>query len=478
MEVTLVYPRLNRADFESGSIHMPLGILYLASYLRQNEINVNVVDCTFLHTWHEYIERMRLSDSDIIGFSFSSPMADLAFEAIRITKQMFPNALIIAGGPHPTVDPENTIKNENIDIVVIGEGEEILLELCKTYTSGSRDFSNIGRILFKGDDGCIKKSQVGVPFSIDLDKFGLLGRDLIDIEKYISVSGRVTLITSRGCPGKCTFCQPTLKSLFGTKIRTHSTDYVIRDMIQIRDKYYNNNFLIEIVDDTFCFNKQRVLNICNKIIENKLNKIPWWCINRVDFFDEQIAEALKKAGCIGLSLGIESGSNRILQKVMRKNINIDEIKRTFKICNKYGLLTVAFFMIGSPSETKEDLEMTNSIIKKIHPDVIAISVTTPIIGSELYKNSLKEGSLNISESSDYGYYGVKYPMKLELLSYEDISIYKRKFIKTWFTNTWRNVKKYISFCFSITKIRLAYLILERSLIIRFNWFDLPIHKKL
>lgn len=470
MKVTLVYPRLNQASFGSGSIHMPLGVIYLASYLRQNGIDVNIVDCTFLRTWDEYIERMEESNPDIIGFSFSSPMAGLAFEAIDIAKRVLPKALIVAGGPHPTVDSGNTIKNNNIDVVVIGEGEEILLELCRTYASASRDFSKIGRVFFKEDNGYVKRAEVDTPFSLSLDKFPLPERDLIDIDKYISVSGRVTMITSRGCPGRCNFCQPTIRSLFGTKIRSHSSEYIIRDMMQIKDKYYNDNFLVEIVDDTFCFNKSRVLTICDKIVENRLNKIPWWCINRIDFFDEEIAKALKNSGCIGLSLGVESGSDRILNDVMKKEISTDKIRKVFDLCHKYRFMTVAFFMVGNPTETKEDMEMTNSLLRDIHPDVVAISTTTPIIGSELYYSAIKENTLNISDFQDYGYYGTRYPMKLRFLTRDDVQEYKGKLVRTWLINMRKNLIKYIPFCFSLSKLKLVFSILKRSLRIRFNWY--------
>lgn len=469
MKVTLVYPRFNKATFGSGSIHMPLGVAFLATYLRHYGIDINVIDCTFFQSENDYLQKVRQSQPDIIGFSFSSPLADMAFHAIAATRASLPDALIVCGGSHPTVDPENTINDKNVDVVVIGEAEHLLFELCNTYSSGRRDFSHIGRIFFKDNNYTVRQTDMEAPYIQDLDSLPMLDRSFLDVDRYIALNGRLTMITSRGCPGRCTFCQPALRKLFGNKVRSHSPEYVIRDMFQIHNQYRHKNFIIEILDDTFCFNKVRVLAICDLIIKNGLNTIPWWCSNRIDLFDEDLAIQLKRAGCVGLSLGIESGSPRIRQDILKKDISEAQIGKTFRICHRHGLFTVAFFMVGSPTETLEDLEMSNSTIKKIHPDIVAVSVTTPIIGSALYYDAIRNGSFNITDSSGYGIYGVKEPMKLESLTTSDIIRYKKKLVWTWVANIWKNTLKYLSWCFPLSKAKVLFFLFKRSSATRLKW---------
>lgn len=442
MKITFVYPRIKQSDFGSGSLDYPIGIISLASYLKKEEpkIETSIIDATFMKSWSDYKKAVSREKADIFGFSFSSPLADDAFRAIKITKKICPDALIIAGGPHPTVDPVGTIKKGEADLVVSGEGEEILKEIIKRYKN-DKNFSQIQAITYKKDKKLIASPRKS--FIEDLDKLPIPDRDLLDIEKYLKTSGSLHLITSRGCPFNCFFCQPTQRKIFGEKVRTESPERVIIEIRHLIKKYGERKFVLFFADDTFTFDKKRVKEICKLMIKDGFNKIPWWCHSRSNTFDEEIAKTLAKSGCIGVSFGVESGSQRILSEIMRKGITIEQTRKAFNLCHKYNLLCLAYLMIGTPTETIDDLEATAKLIREIHPDIISISRTTPMPGSALYDYAKKDGVLNLKKSSDFGYYGEVRPLKLKNLKEKQIEFYKSKWAKTWLFSLYKNFFKYL-----------------------------------
>lgn len=442
MKITFIYPRIKQSDFGSGSLDYPIGILSLVSYLKQknSQIDTEVIDSTFMKSWLEFKKTVKKNNADIFGFSFSSPLADDAYKAIKIVKNIHPKALIVAGGPHPTVDPIGTIKKGKVDIVVSGEGEEILQDIVEKFIK-SQDLSLIqGTFIYKNKKILTNERQ---GFIKDLDKLPMPDRNLLEIERYLKTSGSLHIITSRGCPFNCFFCQPTQRKLFGEKVRYESPERVILEIEELMKNYGHKKFVLFFADDTFTFDKKRVKEICRLMVKKGFNKIPWWCHSRVNTFDEEIARTLKKSGCIGVSFGVESGSQRILNEVMKKGITVEQTIRAFKWCHKYNLLGLAYLMIGTPTETIDDLEATNRLIADIHPDIISISRTTPMLGSALYEYARKHKILNLKKSKDFGYYGEVKPLKLDKLTEEQIEFYKNKWARTWLFNLYKNSFKYI-----------------------------------
>ena len=472
MKITLVYPRLNEEDCGSGSIHMPLGVLYLASYLRAHGHECSLVDATFIETWEEFEERLKADRGDIIGMSFSSPLANFGFKAAEIAKRLYPESLIVTGGPHSTVDPEGTIGTDSVDLAVIGEGERILLEIVEAL-EGGKGFGHIKGIYYK-EDGKVVKTEDRIDFETDLDSFPKPALDLIDLNRYIEKTRRVTIVTSRGCPGKCDYCQPTIDVMFGRKVRGHSPERIIEEVKYVAENYFHdNNFIIEFVDDTFCYNRKRVLDFCDLMVDEGLDYLPWWAISRVDHCKrEEVVEALKKGGCVGISFGVESGSQRILDE-MGKHTPLSTIHTAFEHCHKHGLLTVAFLMVGYPTEKVEDLLMTKKLVTRIHPDVVAVSITTPMLGTDLYEYAREAGILNISGFSDYGYYGTKATLKMDHLTNEQVVAFRKSLVKVGFLNLYKNMLKYI---FIMTsghrgRTRLFMSTVARSIKARVSWLN-------
>lgn len=394
----------------------PLGVQYLAAYLKSNNIDCDIIDLTFTG-WSEYEKQLQDKKPEYIGFSIATPIAEIGLKAINMAKKVLPNSITIIGGPHATVEAEN-LKS---DIVVIGEGEKILLEIIQ---------KNIKKGTFVGER------------IENLDNIPFPARDAINMNKYIEINSAIEVMASRGCPFNCLFCQPTQRRIFGNKIRMRSPDNVISEINELIKKY-GRGYRIYFEDDTFGWNKEWLEKFCSMV---KPLKIEWNCNTRVDMVDEERLRMMKESGCAFIYYGVESGSQRILN-FMRKGITVEQIEKAFELTHKIGLFCHAFVIIGTPTETKEDLEATRSLIEKIHPDGLQVSIMTPLIGTDLDTFCKERNISNIRKLSDYHYCMNEYPIKLEHLTADDLKYYKEKMICTWKSQQIKNVSKYIKFLF-------------------------------
>ncbi len=440
-KILLIYPRFNGDSSGSGSLHPPLGVCYLSSYLESYGKIVDILDLTFYNNWSNVYNKVKSISPDIVGISFSSPLAHYAFQCIHLIRQI-KNVPIIAGGPHPSLAPADAL-NKGADIAVMGEGEEIFLKIIESLEIG-KSYKNINAIAYKHNGAITVNERDG--FIHNLDDIPMPAIEKLDLDKYIKKTKRVTVITSRGCPGRCYYCQPAISKMFGRRIRRNSPERVMQEVIRIKQNApARNKFIIEFVDDVFTWNSNWIKKFTEYYKEERI-RIPFWIISRADLFNNDIARMLKSAGCIGISFGVETGSEKLLTQ-MKKDISTTQIINSFDICHKIGLLTVAFWMVGTPGETEEDFVQSLKLMRRLHPDISAVSLTTPMIGSELYygiKDS--HGDLVIENYNQYGYYS-------KAASYfkgnERKIIQKRKAIlqRASFISTYKNLPKYFNMCF-------------------------------
>ncbi|MEW6295909.1 MAG: radical SAM protein [Candidatus Diapherotrites archaeon] len=411
--ITLVYPRT--PELLAGGSSAPLGIQYIASYLAANKIKSEIIDLTFT-SWKEYKQRLKQVSPKFIGFSIQTPIAKNGLRAIEIAKKICPHAKVIVGGAHATVDTANMLKNKHVDFLVVGEGEKIFLNIIK---------------------GKIKERLVYGEHVEKLDVIPFPNRKLIDYGKYLRMNHEIEIMMSRGCPYNCIFCQPTQRKLFGDKVKLRSPENVVAEIKQIINNY-GSNFIFYFLDDTFTWNLDWLKKFCESVKPLKIN---WKCSTRVNLIDKEKLEMMKDAGCTFINYGVESGSQKILN-FMRKGITVKQIKEAFKMTHKAEILCHAFIIIGTPTETKEDLEMTVRLIKEIHPDGIQVSIMTPLIGTDLEKYCLEKAILNIKRLSDYHYCMNDYPIRLENLTKEDLAFYKKKIFLAWSSTKHKNYIKY------------------------------------
>ena len=409
--ILLVYPRTKEKLI--GGVSCPLGIQYLASFLRNNGASVEIADMTFagLDGCRDALSRIK---PDFVGFSMQTPIAKDGFEAISMTRKMLPDAKIIVGGAHPTV--ADISGNKNIDFIVKGEGELSMLKIVQ------------------GNEK--QRVIAGEPIS-DLDDLPFPDRDM-NIP-YIEKNREIELMVSRGCPYNCMFCQPTQRRLFGSSVRMRTPNNVIWEIRTLIARFGKDN-LFYFLDDTFTWNPAWLKDFCR--LAKPLN-IRWKCSTRVNLIDGDKLAMMKDAGCVFINYGVESGSQRILD-FMRKGITVRQIEKAFEQTHKAGILCHAFIIVGTPTETKNDLDATLELVKKIHPDGLQISIMTPMPGTDMEKYCKEKGILNISDSDEYNYCMNSYPIKLKHLTEDDLKTTKDKLMKTWSMFRLKNVWKYLN----------------------------------
>lgn len=364
----------------------PLGLMYIAGYLRKHTNHqVEILD-----TQVEQINYIRLEEEirkinpDVVGVTAMTFTLIDATKVAETAKKVNPNIKTIFGGPHVNIYAEETMNIPVVDFVVLGEGEEAVKELLEKIGDFKKLYEVKG-ILFKDGEKIINTGNRALIQNLDIMPFP--ARDLTPYKKYSSVLGKsqpvTTMFTSRGCPYKCLFCD---RPHLGKNFRAHSAEYVVAEMKECKKIGINE---IMIYDDTFTIDRKRVVDICNKIITDNL-RIYWDVRARVNTVDEELLKLMAKAGCQRIHYGVEAGTEKIL-KVLRKGITLDMAEKAFRLTKKMGMQTLGYFMIGSPEETREDIAATAKFIKKISPDYIHVSVTTPFPATELYYRALKEG---------------------------------------------------------------------------------------
>ena len=371
---------------EERGYNPPLGLLYIAGYLEKYaKHNITVIDSQVEKLDYSSLEsRVRSIRPDIVGITAMTMTMIDVIKTVDIVKSLDSNIKVILGGPHVHLFPEETIDLKGVDYLVLGEGEVTFKELLDSVNDKSR-LRDIPGLVFK-DNGKIINTGVR-PLIKNIDEVPFPARHMVSYKKYTSLLSKgnivTTIFTSRGCPYKCTFCdRPHLGKMF----RARSPENVVQELEECV-KMGIDNFLF--YDDTFSVNKKRVIDICKEIIKRKLS-IDWDIRTRVDNVNEEMLRLMKKAGCNGIHYGIETGSEKIL-KVLDKGITIEQANRIFELTRKYRIPTLAYFMIGNPTETIDDINTTFKVMKMLKPDYVHLTILTPFPGTKIYFDGLKSG---------------------------------------------------------------------------------------
>ena len=402
---------------KSGNLHTrargitpPLGLMYLASYIRQTRGDeVKIIDMRLSkEPLKEIYHIVNDFKPDIIGISALTLEAPAMYYLAHFVKQIS-DIPIIVGGPHATSVPEEVIKYHDIDIVVIGEGEFTFKEILDTYESQAQDLSMINGIAYKDhNDIIINKPKGSIS---DLDQLPFPAWDLVKIDRYAVLPSMSTvgyrpymvLLTSRGCPFHCTYCH----NIFGKKFRARSVDNVLGEISMLIEQYKISDF--EIIDDISNFNKERFKYIMNGIIERG------WQVNlsfpngvRTDLLDEEIICLMKKAGTSEISIAVETVSMR-LQKMVRKNLNLDKVKKMIDVCADAGMFIRGFFMLGFPTETEKELKATIDFACKSRIHEALFFIVNPFGGTELSQQVELAGKVPFNiKPEDYDYHSMPF----------------------------------------------------------------------
>lgn len=406
--ITLIFPR-----FEYPSGDFSLGLAYLSSYLKHKHqgIKIDLIDTTFNPDMKYVSARLNESRPDIVGIYINTLMYANAMKVAQIAKAN--STFVVAGGPHTSILPDTVIREKCIDLVCLGEGEVSFSNAVKEFY-GNKNFDNIPGTWYR-KNGTIIKNAPG-PLIEDLDSLPFPDMSLYDVEAYIenfiqldsyksNLRGLSTIV-SRGCPFQCSYCQPTLNTIFGRKFRIRSPLNVITELKMLKTKY--NLDAVYFQDDTLTVSKKWCLEFCEAAISENLGMV-WACNTRADTLDFSVMKRMKEAGLVKLKVGIESACDRIRNKLYRKGVAISQVDRLIAEANDLGIQVAGFFMLGAPTETKKEIFRTIKFAIQSDLKEANFSITVPLPGTGLFEMARKK-RWNIPEKfTDFNYYHVRRP---------------------------------------------------------------------
>jgi radical SAM superfamily enzyme YgiQ (UPF0313 family) len=298
--------------------------------------------------WKHVINDVLNQSPEIVGFSVNQASLKSSLILAKLIKKEDDNVKVVFGGPQVTVNP---IHYPNVDCVICGEGEKALLKYTKDTS----------------------QKLIGYPLIKDLNELPNPDRENLFFKGPYVEYGHI--ITGRGCPFSCIFCAS--KNIWKGVCRYRSVDNVVSEMEEVENNYGSNEFFFR--DDTFTLHKERVLNLCDKI---KDKDYKWQCDTRVDNLDRNVLEAMKDSGCYKIRIGVESGSDRILE-FTQKRITKDRVREVVRNAKDIGLQVETYFLVGLPTETRDELKETLHFAEELDPDSISISIATPYYGTVL-----------------------------------------------------------------------------------------------
>lgn len=443
VKIHLIYPDYKE---NAAGLQEPLGLLYLAAVLRKEGHKVKLIDMVF--DSFEEVGKSAL-DGDLFVFSTTSILLNRSLDILRIIKKANFKSICVIGGPHATVDPEGCLK-AGFDYAFYGEGEKTIMDFVKFLDKGN--FESVKGLVYKKKGKVIKNPPQNF---IDIDSIPFPARDLWDYDKYFKTgTTEIGMISTRGCPYNCFFCQPMMRNLFGNKMRIRSPKNVVDEIEQITKNYsylFKGKVKIWFKDSTFTYVGKEWLKRFGNLLKEKNLKIEWGCHTRVNLVDEEMLNVMKDAGLSHISFGVESGSQRVLN-FYRKGTKVEQIIKAFALCHKLKIRTFAYFMIGAPIETKEDLELTWKLIKRVKPDGLDIFTTTPYIGNDLYNYVVSNDLVIVNKASDVCCMNNEFMIKMKYLTNDDLRKFKKKVYRynniqllLNYFSSWKNIKKLTSY---------------------------------
>ena len=361
-----------------GERYYPLGIGYIASFVRTTPgRNVRM----FVGDMDQFRAEMRENPPDVLGISSMTNTYPAAAKMARIARECHPSCIIILGGQHVSSVGAEVLRDlPEVDFLCIGEGEFLMDRFLNEIESGQKDWQNISGLVYR-TSAEIRENAPGELIK-EIEHLPFPARDLVDLTQYKShgqsrFGGQTaSLITSRGCPWKCTYCSSHVT--MGRRYRFLSADYVVAEFEELYKKYNVKNIVIW--DDLFTFRHDRVYEICNQLI-NKGIKVNWSCMSRTDRMEPDIARIMRKAGCRMISFGIESGNEGTLARI-RKNVKLDVVEKAIESCRKAGIRTQGSFILGFPWETTDEMEDTIRFALKSKLEIAIFFSFTPYPGTD------------------------------------------------------------------------------------------------
>ncbi len=371
----------------------PLALMCIAQFLRDHSAHeVTILDAQLDDLDYEVIAaKIREWKPDVVGITaFTVQLVDV-LKTVKTAKAAGARYAVV-GGPHVSDFPKECVGLPGVDAVVKGEGQKPMLDLCDAWARGETPKGIAGTMCHPDDP----VPEQDVYFSNNLDDYPIVDRTMVDYKRYYDVMGKggifTTLISSRGCPYRCTFCNTPRH-----RYRVMSPARVCEEIKACLDLGIEEFYF---VDDTFNITNQRVIDLCDAIIERGL-KLRWTVRFRVKGVNRELLDKMKAAGCHRIQFGVEQGTEEGLLR-LKKDVSVREIESAFRLCREVGIHTVAYFMIGTPVErSREDVLDTIAYSIKLDPDFVMFNVLTPFPGTTLYDEGMRDGVLDVTPWMDF-----------------------------------------------------------------------------
>ena len=398
MRIILINPPISLEDVygrfkKLASFQPPVGLASLAGYLLQYKHDVSIVDCNALDfSVKDTVKLIKSESPDMVGLytlSYNYPVINILTRAI---KQSSPRVKIVAGGPHATFLPEQTLKETPVDFCVLGEGEETLLSLIQHLEDGAKDFSGIEGLAHKSPEGEITINSERVRVK-DLDEMPFPAVHLLPplstYKPYLLHHKRMpymTVASSRGCPYKCVFCETPS----GKIVRAHSPEYMV-EYLQLLSKEFGVKETM-FLDDTFTINEKRIFSFCDLMQKNNVD-MTWYSNAHANVRDLDLFKSMKAAGCWIVAVGIESGNQQVID-LLDKGTTKEQMRMTCKGVLDAGIKLKTFFVLGNPGDTAERIDETIQFAQELKPHFPVYSLMTPYPGAPLFETAEKYGTFN------------------------------------------------------------------------------------
>jgi anaerobic magnesium-protoporphyrin IX monomethyl ester cyclase len=399
----------------------PIGLLYVAAALENAGFKVQMLDNYLMKKSIEEIKQLIMQiNPEIVGITCGSATYPRCVETSKAIKQVKSDCKIVVGGWHASYMPDSLLGNPEIDYVVMGEGERAITELATAIMNGNEKASaTIAGVAVKRNGENIKNPPKYIE---NMDEIPYPARHLLPLElydrtiEYLDAKPADVMSISRGCVYNCGFCET--RKLWGNICRGFSPQRVIGEIKDLQSRYGTKG--IYFINDNFTLRKKETTEICNLMLENKLD-LEWVCDTRVDLVNDELLSLMSKAGCKTIWFGVESASQKILQRIGR-NTTPKEVESAFKLCRKNGIKTACSFMLGLPDETLKDMEDSLKFAKKLNPDWCQFNTFIAYPDSRLYNELLEKG--NYVKLDEF-----LLSVKTDEFDYDSLMMVQRRFFK-------------------------------------------------
>ncbi|MFH1538079.1 MAG: radical SAM protein [bacterium] len=429
MKISLIQvgPNSKKYPFRSH----PLGLMLLSAYVERElpGTEVNIWDMKVSGNGiGSAVEAAVENNAEVVGLSAMSPHRLMLHRASALIRQALPETFVVVGGPHATCSPAEVLEDENVDAAVFGDGERALVNIL----SALRDGRSIDGIPAAGTRAHLAPDERAPFENLDDLPFPAWNKvDFADYERYsgFSVLGRrryMSVLTSRACPYQCIYCH----NVFGKRFRSRSAENVLEELRTLVSDFGIRDF--EIIDDVFNLDRNRAVAICEGILKEDLKvKLVFPNGLRSDLLDDELIELMKEAGTVFIAFAIETATPR-LQKLIRKNLDLDRARRAMKTASKLGIFTNGFFMVGFPTETERELRATVDFALSSPLQITHFLKVTPFEGTQLHSMLSDEARDFVKRNPDESYYS-KFNFNLsEVPARRFISIVRTAYLRFFF----------------------------------------------